>query len=220
MIIDKYFIGYVKDNDDPDQNGKVKVDIPELYAGGIPEKDMKWATPKSSFSSFIPEVDEIVYCYFLDFNHRRNLYYCDEMEFNENNKHTIFKDDIKSKIDGWNSSYPDNKFIVLKNKICIAMSSNDDNPELALYSPKGTYVFIDKDGNMVLQSSKNTDVKTSTGTITVEVGAAGTVDVKGGTIKMNSTANSVSPDGANFGPFCAIPNCLFTSAPHQGNTAT
>jgi hypothetical protein len=40
----------------------------------------------------------------------------------------------------------------------------------------------------------------------------GDTEIKGGSLKMNGT---VSP---STGPFCALPNCLFTGAPHGGNT--
>jgi hypothetical protein len=88
------------------------------------------------------------------------------------------------------------------------------NGEVSLKPKKTT---IDVDGDAVIKTSGKTEIEaggdTSVKGNNVTVEAAVLAEVKGKQVKISGT---VAP-GA--GPFCALPNCLFTGAPHGGNTA-
>lgn len=67
---------------------------------------------------------------------------------------------------------------------------------------------INVDGNSSIETKGKTNIK-STGKTTVD---SPNVEITGGQVKIKGT---VTP---KTGPFCAIPNCLFTGAPHGGDT--
>ncbi|MFA5759734.1 MAG: hypothetical protein WC942_10320, partial [Clostridia bacterium] len=75
--------------------------------------------------------------------------------------------------------------------------------------------------NTKIETTGNTDLKT-TGNTTIDttgntqIKSTGTVNIQGATVTMEGTTNLVSPTGS--GPFCALPACLFTGAPHVGST--
>jgi hypothetical protein len=81
--------------------------------------------------------------------------------------------------------------------------------------PKKT--MIDVDGDATIKTSGKTEIEaagdTSVKGNNVTVEAAILAEVKGAQVKISGT---VAP---GMGPFCALPNCLFTGAPHGGNTA-
>jgi hypothetical protein len=89
--------------------------------------------------------------------------------------------------------------------------------------PKDTTIEVE--GNATLKTTGNTEIE-ATGNVSVkgvnvDVKASATatinsamVKVTGGSLQVNGT---VAPGS---GPFCALPACLFTGAPHGGNIAT
>jgi hypothetical protein len=86
--------------------------------------------------------------------------------------------------------------------------------EVSLKPKKTT---IDVDGNATIKTSGKIeieaagDAKVKGNNVTVE--AAVLAEVKGKQVRISGT---VTPGS---GPFCSLPNCLFTGAPHGGNTA-
>lgn len=68
---------------------------------------------------------------------------------------------------------------------------------------------IDSEGTMNVKSTGNMEIE-STGNVVLK---GLEVNITGGIMTVNGT---VAPTGS--GPFCAIPNCLFTNAPHIGTT--
>lgn len=68
-------------------------------------------------------------------------------------------------------------------------------------------------GNLELKTTANTTIDTTGNT---QIKSTGTVNIQGATVTMQGTTNLVSPTGS--GPFCALPACLFTGAPHVGST--
>ena len=99
--------------------------------------------------------------------------------------------------------------------------------EVSLKSKETT---IEVDGGATLKTSGNTTVEAN-GDVTVK--ATGNAEVKGAQINIEATASAtvkapqvqitggaLQVKGAAApatGPFCALPNCLFTGAPHGGN---
>jgi hypothetical protein len=81
--------------------------------------------------------------------------------------------------------------------------------------PKKTTIDVDGDatiktrGKTTIEATGDTSVKGNN--VTVE--AVVLAEVKGAQVKISGT---VAP---GTGPFCTLPNCLFTGAPHGGNMA-
>lgn len=85
-------------------------------------------------------------------------------------------------------------------------------------------IIIDKDGNITVENNGKTEIKTkgdtkieTSGKTDIKSNGKTTIDspnveVTGGQVKIKGT---VAP---STGPFCGIPNCLFTGAPHGGDT--
>jgi phage baseplate assembly protein gpV len=93
------------------------------------------------------------------------------------------------------------------------------NGEVSVKSPK---TAIEVDGDVKITAAGKTDIEASGNTTVkgqnVNVEAAAKVTVKapqvqitGGQLQVNGTAAPAA------GPFCGLPNCLFTGAPHGGN---
>lgn len=101
----------------------------------------------------------------------------------------------------------------------------DERPEMK------TYLKLDSEGNLEIKTSGNTsievkgntEIKTTDGNTNIET--SGTTDIKSnGACTINSPDVKVTGGkltvngqaGANpNGPFCALPNCLFTGASHS-----
>lgn len=97
----------------------------------------------------------------------------------------------------------------------------DERPEMK------TYVKLDSEGNLEIKTSGNTSIEVkgntnieTSGTTDIKSNGACTIDspdvkVTGGKLTVNGQA------GANpNGPFCALPNCLFTGVSHSIGTVT
>lgn len=94
-------------------------------------------------------------------------------------------------------------------------------------------VVIDKDGNITINNNGKTEIKTK-GDTTINVDGNSSIETKGKTnIKSTGKTTVDSPNveitGGEVkiggkatpnskGAFCGIPNCLFTGAPHVGDT--
>ena len=97
----------------------------------------------------------------------------------------------------------------------------DERPEMK------TYLKLDSEGNLEIKTSGNTSIEIkgntnieTSGTTDIKSNGACTIDspdvkVTGGKLTVNGQA------GANLnGPFCALPNCLFTGVSHSIGTVT
>jgi len=104
--------------------------------------------------------------------------------------------------------------VEMKYKKKSTVTMQDDHINLKTEKCKmdvtGDALDFENSQNKLLVDGGDVDVEAS-GTATIK---AMTVEITGGTFKLKGT---VAP---GTGPLCAIPNCLFTGAPHGGNTAT
>jgi hypothetical protein len=104
--------------------------------------------------------------------------------------------------------------VEMKYKEKATVSMEDDHINLKTEKCKmdvtGDALDFENSKNKLLVDGGDIDLEAS-GTATVK---AATVEITGGTFMLKGT---VAP---STGPLCAIPNCLFTGAPHGGNTAT
>ena len=85
----------------------------------------------------------------------------------------------------------------------------------------GNYSLTIINGNISLSTLLGNISFSSSGTISIN--SLSKVSITAPQIEVNSPivkfpGGQTSPDPARKGPFCALPNCLFTGAPHTGNT--
>ena len=159
----------VVDNDDPDQLGRVKI-RPLIEGVDYNTDHLPWARPLFQSSggsdshglSDIPENNSKVWVTYEKFKTRKNPHYLFDATENSLNVHGKFLSDIKSNITGFQSGYPDVKFRLYANGICIGVSSNSTNKEIFTYHPSGSHTFIDKDGKMFINSVDELSVHTNT----------------------------------------------------------
>ena len=152
------------------KNGAVKIKIPYMM-DGVLDNDLPWALPfhmsvggsNESGISCIPEIDSLVWVFFYDQELNKKLYYIADVNLANFGPSSIFDNDVKSHISGFTSSYPDVKNIHLKNGVNIAISSDDSNPEIAIYHPQGSYIFINKNGEIQIKAGTATLEKTLLG---------------------------------------------------------
>jgi len=167
----------VIDNNDPDKFGRVKI-RPLIEGKDYNSNHLPWAKPllKSSGGSAshgksdIPENNSKVWITYEKFKTRKNPFYIYDGTDNNLNPYQKFDDTIKSNITGqeipaFASSYPDVKFNLYKNGICIGASSNSTNKEFFIYHPSGSMIFINKDGKILQKSSGAINIEAGSGTI-------------------------------------------------------
>ena len=161
----------VKDNNDLEKMGRIKIKVEHLHAG-VDDDLLPWAKQHSLFSggsnkygcSNIPETDSLVWIYFENEDDFLKPYYVADIHLNQFHPHTLFDANIASHISGFTSAYPDVKYHYYKNGICIAVSSNADNPEIVTYHPSGAYSFIDSDGKIWNYSPEGIENKSGSAT--------------------------------------------------------
>lgn len=242
----EFYYATVIDNNDPDKKGRVKIKVPFLHEETTDDL-LPWAkafplsTGGSSThgTSCIPEIDSLLWVGFADQINFKKPYYIADIHLNDMNPHGLFEANVKSQLEGFTSEYPDVKFTYLPNGICVGYTSGD-NAEAFFVHPKAS-IYIDKDGKTtfkdtnenqitidtngidIVDKSGNEIAMTSTGidikdknSCEVQMTASGiTIKASGKQITVNGT---VAPTGS--GPWCGIPACLFTGAPHVGSAVT
>lgn len=154
--INDVYVGKVINNVDPTKEGRVKVELKEIGEGWNPEH-IEWARPwgnggtggSSSFGkSWIPEIGTNVGVFFQDPQSKKYPFYVADAEFKTTNPHKVFETKIKPNLPRWESSYPNVKFITLKNQTTIAFSSDAAKAEIAIYHPSGSQIHLSKDGHV------------------------------------------------------------------------
>ncbi len=149
----KLYIGKVIDNKDPDEEGKVKLYNKSLHQD-ISKDKLSWARQNREFTSDIPEIDDLIWFYFEKESIHENAFYGNKVTLKEYHDHLKYEEEVKSNVEA-ESNYPDVKFIYLKNGVCIALSSSEDTPEITIHHSEKSHIFIDKDGNIKVNSDDN-----------------------------------------------------------------
>lgn len=177
--------GIVKDNADPEQQGRVRVCIPVLFED-IATQYLPWAAPAMPFSfgggagsghgSFcVPEVDSTVWCFFEGDDYNQPVYFAAAPDGTHGlpTERTI--------------NYPDRRVVKTANGIVIYVDDEDD--EIKVIHPTGKYVEMDGGGNVVVDGA-NVSI-TASGTITINasgtitVSADGVLTLEGSTVNIN-----------------------------------
>ncbi len=116
------FIAEVISNSDPLKQGRVQIYIPHLMEGFLKDH-YPWAFPDREFSSFIPEVGDKVWVFFEEEEYLKKPFYQNKVQFIDSN-------DANETIGSITGSYPDIKYIKLKNGVSIALNSNQTEATL------------------------------------------------------------------------------------------
>lgn len=182
MKIENLYQGTVIDNDDPDKEGRVKIRCEEIMSGWQ-DSHLPWARPFSgsggsseSGQSNIPEEGDLLWCFPEKSHSMKNWYYISGSQLSDVNPHSLFEDNVKSSV-GSQASYPDVKFWHFKNKVCLAVSSSITTPEIMVYHPSGTFVFIDSDGKITIETPD--DIEMKAGTVKIDADLEVTGEIKG-----------------------------------------
>lgn len=155
MDFSEVYLGIVVSNKDPDEQGRIKIRVPDMMEGWQ-EELLPWAR-KFSFgtggsdsfgASWIPEETTKVWIIFSDPGKWKFPYYIGDAEFKELNAAKVFSTRISKHVPKFLSKYPDVKFTILKNGVCFAMSSSDKTPEILLSNPKGNLIHLDSEGTI------------------------------------------------------------------------
>ena len=154
LKIEGLYIATVEDNNDPDKTGRVQISI-EMFPGWTKEH-YPWAKPfalstggSADFgTSWIPEKGAKLFVFFANEELKHHPYYIADASFKDLNSANVFEEKVTSKIGRWSSTYPDTKFMTLKNGVTIAASSSEDTPEVAIIHKSGSMLHITKTGSI------------------------------------------------------------------------
>ena len=227
---DYIYTGRVVNNNDPEKNGKVQVRVFSVYDDDIQDSDLPWALPDFSFvgslvgNFTVPPVGAIVNVYF----DKGDIYL----------PHYTTKAVRKSKQPTQkDTDYPDN-VVMWEMDEGDYLTLNRKTKETTFNHNSGTKVLIKKDGTVEItivkdkketvkgktdiENTSDVTIKSTTGKISIEaattldIKAATTLDIKG-TVEL--VAHGTPAPGSGIGPFCLLPSCLYTGAPHQTTKA-
>ena len=190
-MIKNLHIAKVIDNNDPDKKGFVKIYIPYMHFE-IANNLLPWAIPFQNFLggsitagiSIIPEIDSYIWVFFEDEEIHKNPFYVGNVVNQDVNISALFEDNIKSSL-GSESSYPNNKFLITDNGICIGFSTETGKPEVWIYHPK-SYLFINKDGNLEYKDNDNNNIKLNSDGLYIKDTNGNIIEADGTTLKLNS----------------------------------
>ena len=148
----------VIDNNDLEKKGRVKIKIPYMHKDTHPDL-LPWATQfmvggggSSDYGkSLIPEEESKIWVGFYDEVDFKKPFYLADIVLSGIHPHTIFEDNVKSKIES-DSQYPNTKYTAYKNGVCVGVDSSEDNPEIFMYHPTGTFFRVDNTGNTYLKA--------------------------------------------------------------------
>jgi hypothetical protein len=216
------YTGKVVNNNDPDKLGKCQIRVYSIFSDAVPDSDLPWALPDFSFigskvgNFVVPPVDAIVNVYF----DKGDIYlphYTTKM---------VDKRNMPTQKD---NDYPDN-MVMWETDDGDYLTINRSSKETTFNHNSGTKILIKQDGSVeiTIVADKTETVQgatetTNQGNITIKsdssinIEAANTIDIKG-TASLLVHGTPVPTNG--IGPFCLLPSCVITGAPHQTNKAT
>ena len=208
-----YYLGTVLEVLDPDLY-KIKIDLPGLSkeAEAFPMRG-ELDEPRPGDQVLVRDIDPIYHSFYLYSKLKVDCF----IGFRSRGKMIqITEEEINVSIFDPNESYEENEgeipseikaFIKIKKSGDIEISNMDsDNGEIMM-DLKGT-ISITAHDNSNIEVSGNSEILVN-GSATLD---CPNVTIKGGVLNVDG---SVGPTGS--GPFCAIPVCPLTGAPHIGN---
>lgn len=142
--------GKVLNTADPDKLGRIKVCVFGIF-DEIEITALPWAVPAmplfsgagAGFGYFVvPEVDSHVWCFFEAGDLYQPVYFAEAL----------------SKVHGLpterETDYPNTKVMKTKNGIVITINDKSGSEEIKVVHPTGSYLTIDKDGNIIIVGTK------------------------------------------------------------------
>jgi hypothetical protein len=188
------FRGKVVDNNDPEQKGRIKVEI-YPYFHNVKAEYLPWSVPASplfcgagvglgNFS--VPEVNSFVWCFFEAGNLYQPVYFAEAPDF----VHII--GDEKS------TNYPKRK--ILKTSSGLLIIIDDEVPSISLTYENGIGVIIDQSvpfvsithvgGTSIVVNAAIPSIDiTHPGGASMSVDAAGNISITGTTVNINPPAS-------------------------------
>ena len=208
-----YYLGTVLEVLDPDLY-KIKIDLPGLSKEGeaFPMRG-ELDEPRPGDQVLVRDIDPIYHSFYLYSKLKDDSF----IGFRSRGKMIqITEEEINVSIFDPNESYEENEgeipseikaFIKIKKSGDIEISNMDsDSGEISMDLKGKITITAHNDSN--IEVSGNSDI-TVRGSATLD---SPNVTIKGGILNVNG---SVGPTGT--GPFCAVPVCPLTGAPHIGN---
>jgi len=153
-----FYPAEVVDNIDPKKQGRIKIRIAHLHLD-LGDDTLPWAIQSSMFTggsnyfgcSSIPEMGSHVWVWYEDIDtFYKQPYFIADLQFQSKHPHALFYSNIKPNV-GSETEYPDMKYLYFRNNICIGASANCANPEVVISHPKNAYIFIDKEGQVLIK---------------------------------------------------------------------
>lgn len=154
-----FYPAEVIDNNDKQKKGRIKIKIHHLHKD-IANNKLPYAYPSTLpygnsdkyGVNIIPEKGSFVWVWFEDSDELFQYpYYITGIVFSDKSPATLFESKVKSKVSS-QSQYPNTQFMYFVNGICVAIDSSTNNPEVIIYHPKDSHIFINKEGEIEIKA--------------------------------------------------------------------
>lgn len=186
-----FFRAKVIDNNDPEQMGRIKVEVYPFMVGketadtltnteGIDIDVMPWAVPAyplfdgagDGFGFFaVPKEGSFVFVFFENEDIYQPVYFASAA------------DGVHGLPEERKTNYPDNKVWKTSSGTTINIDDSEENKEVKVVHPTGTSIIIDNDGNIIAQSVNNVTITVIGNTV---IHSDGNVNItSGGNINLN-----------------------------------
>lgn len=200
--VDRWYVGIVVNNNDPDQEGKCRIRVYGIFGDEIPDDDLPWALPEQTFigskmgNFIVPPQDAIVRVRFDN----------GDIYLPHYTSKVVDKSNLPSQR---TEDYPDN----------MVFFETDEGDYLTFNRKQKSFKFHHNSGNeIIMENTGNYEYNHKSGA-SIKIDLAGNIEIQpsaAGTIKHKGTVDAT--DVNSLGPYCALPSCLYTGAPHRSNT--
>jgi hypothetical protein len=193
------YTGKVVNNNDNDREGKCQIRVYGVFGVDVPDSDLPWALPDFNFigskvgSFIVPPIGALVKVYF----DRGDIYLP---------HYTTKAVDLRNLPSQKDVDYPNN-MVFFETDDGDYLSVNRKSKITTFNHNSGTKVVIDNNGDVTITSVNDLKIKSEGQMILNHIGS----------FSLQGIAATVNP-APTGGPLCALPVCLFTGAPHTGNT--
>lgn len=199
------YTGKIEDNNDPEKLGRCRIRVFGIFDDKeIKTEDLPWAKPDNSFvgskkgSLIIPPLNTLVRVYF-DNNDVYN---------------PVFTSKVANKVQiptNTAEDYPNN-MIFFETDNGDFLQINRASFELYFYHASGTFLSIDKDGNITIE---NKDAE-GDGNLTMNIKGDINISSENGDVSVEANKGNIKLGGdLATQPIDNLPVCLFVGSPHH-----
>lgn len=207
-----YYLGTVLEVLDPDLY-KIKIDLPGLSkeAEAFPMRG-ELDEPRPGDQVLVRDIDPIYHSFYLYSKLKDDSF----IGFRSRGKMIqITEDEINISIFDPSEAYEENDGEMPQEIKAFIKIKKEGNIEISNMDSENGNILADIKGDVTITTNGNTNIEVI-GNSNIRVNKTATLDcpnvtIKGGTLNVKG---SVAPMGS--GPFCAIPVCPLTGAPHLG----